>query len=155
MVSPELLRRYPFFAPFSEAELRGMALIADEVMLQADQVLFEENTPAIHLFLLLDGCIDLFTTTQEEFNPKTKKEFLFGEINPGEMFALSAVIEPYRLSSSARASRLSRVVRFEAEALRGLFAANTHMGYVGMEQVAKVLRDRLNSTRIQLAAAWS
>ena len=30
MISPELLRRFPFFAPFSEAQLIEIAMIAEE-----------------------------------------------------------------------------------------------------------------------------
>jgi len=155
MISPEILHRYPFFAPFDAAELHELALIADEVDVDAGQALFEEDQPADHLLLLINGGVDLFTTMQKENHPQGKKEFLLGEINPGEIFAISALFEPYRFSCSARTSRPSHFIQFDAPALRTLFAANCHLGYNGMAQIAKALRERLDNTRIQLAAAWT
>jgi CRP-like cAMP-binding protein len=155
MISPEILRRYPFFAPFNEAELRELALVAEETQADAEQVLFEEGQSADSLYLLIDGGVDLLTAAHEEYYPKQKKEFLLGEINPGEVFAISALLQPYRLTCSARTSRASRFIQFDALALRALFAANCHLGYNGMVQISKALQERLNNTRIQLAAAWT
>jgi hypothetical protein len=41
MISLELLRRYPFFAGLDEAELKAIAMIADEVRVPAKTILFE------------------------------------------------------------------------------------------------------------------
>lgn len=155
MISPELLRRYPFFGLLNENQLYAIAMISDEVAVEAGETLFEECKPAEALYLLVEGGVDLYYKSEEEYHPKTRKEFLVGEINPGEIFSLSAMIEPYVLSASARASKASNLIRIDAAELRKLCQEDPQMGYVVMQQIAKALMERLVYTRVQLAAAWA
>ena len=155
MISPEVLRRYPFFGPFSDEQLREIAMLGDEVSLEKDEELFEECAPADHLYLLLEGNIDLYYKSEEEYHPKDSKEFAVGEINAGEVFAISAVINPYVLNATAKAARDCKLVKIDGKALRELFEANPKMGYIAMHQVTKTVMERLAYTRVQLAAAWA
>lgn len=155
MISPELLRRYPFFGLLNEDQLYAIAMISDEVDIEAGAILFEECKPAEALYLLVEGGVDLYYKSEEEYHPKTRKEFLVGEINPGEIFSLSAMIEPYVLSASARASKASKLVKIDAVELRKLCQEDPQMGYAVMQQIAKALMERLAYTRVQLAAAWA
>jgi CRP-like cAMP-binding protein len=155
MVSPELLKRYPFFGPFNEEQLKSIALLADEISAEQGEVLFEECQKANTIYLLLEGSVDLYYKSEEEFHPKTKKEFSVGEINPGEILAVSALVEPYVLSATAKVAQPSRLIKFDAEALRELFTRDPYMGYTVMLQVAKAIMERLMYTRVQLAAAWA
>jgi CRP/FNR family cyclic AMP-dependent transcriptional regulator len=155
MISPELLRRFAFFGLIGEQDLYQIAMIAEEVTADTGTVLFEECQPAEALYLLLEGSIDLYQKSEEEYHPKGRKEFLVGEINPGEIFSISSLLEPYVLNASARASKPSGFLIFEAAALRRLGDQNPQLGYVLMRQVAKALMERLAYTRVQLAAAWA
>jgi CRP-like cAMP-binding protein len=155
MISPELLRRYAFFGQFSESELYAIAMISEEFTADAGTVIFEECQPADGLYLLIEGSIDLYYKSEEEYHPKTKKEFLVGEINPGEIFSISSMIEPYVLNASARASKPSRYIKIDAAALRQLCDENVKLGRIIMQQIAKALMERLAYTRVQLAAAWA
>jgi len=155
MVSPELLRRYPFFAPFSEDQLREFAMIAAEESAQVGDELFQECTPAQNLYLLLEGEVDLFYKSEEEYHPTSSKEFLVGEINTGEIFSISSVIPPYVLNATARLTKPSRYVVFNGESLRKMMENEPLLGYTLMLQVTKVIMERLAYTRVQLAAAWA
>jgi CRP-like cAMP-binding protein len=83
-----------------------------------------------------------------------RKGILVGEINPGEPFSISALIEPHTLSSTAYVSRTSRIIKIKAGALRTLFDKDRKMAYQITSQAAKAVIQRLYATRIQLAAAW-
>ena len=155
MISPELLRRFPFFGLYSEDQIKDIALISEEVSLPKDAVIFEECQPAVTLYLLLEGGVDLYFTSKEEYHPKSSKEFSAGEINPGELFAISALIEPYVLGASARISQPARLIQIDAVELRKLMDANPAFGYLTMKQMIKVLMERLATTRVQLGAAWA
>jgi len=155
MISPELLKRYPFFGPFSEIQLQNIAMISEELTAAKQSILFEEGKPADALYLLIDGSIDLYYRTQEEFRQKVVKEFLVGEINPGEVFGISVLIEPYIYSASAHVSQTCRYLQIEGEGLRDLLEKDTRMGCLLMKQINKLLLERLSYTRVQLAAAWS
>jgi CRP-like cAMP-binding protein len=153
MVSPELLRRYPFFANLNDAQLRAMAMIADELTFEAGSVVLIECEPADRLYLLLEGSIDLTYKSEETYHPKETKVFPVGEINPGEIFGVSALIEPYEYNATAVASTASRVVKFDGNALRALLDLDYSLGCPIMRRIAKAIMDRLISTRVQLAAA--
>jgi CRP-like cAMP-binding protein len=155
MISPEILRHYPLFHSFSDSQLRAIAMIADEVEIEAGTTLFKKGQPAEMLYILKEGCIDLYYMTGEKGNSNSQKGFPVGEINPGEMFSISALIEPHILSSTARASRQSVVIKIEAMALRTLFAKDKRLAYLLTYQAAKASIERLHNTQIQLAATWA
>ena len=108
MISPEILRRYPYFGILSSSQLYAIADIAEEVAFEKGQTIFEECQPANELYLLLNGGVDFFYKSEEEFHPKSSKEFSVGEVNPGEPFGLSALLEPYVLNLLLRLPRIAR-----------------------------------------------
>lgn len=77
------------------------------------------------------------------------------QVNIGEPFGISTLIEPYVLTSTARSSNTSRVLRFDGNALRELFAEDQELELLLLRQVAKTAVERLHATRTQLAAAWA
>jgi CRP/FNR family transcriptional regulator, cyclic AMP receptor protein len=155
MISPELLRRYPFFGKLSETQLKSVAMLAEEVSWEKGVTVLEECEPANYFFLLIEGDVDLYYRAVDKLNPKTRKDFHVGEINAGEIFAISAFIEPFVYSASVKTARQSRAIRFDAMALRKLFDQDANLSCLMMTQVAKAAMERLAYARIQLAAAWS
>lgn len=153
MVSPELLRRYPFFAFLNDAQLKAIAMISEEAFYDKGEIIFRENEPAEFFHLLLEGCVDLYFTVDTAYAPDLSREFLVGEINPGEPFGISALIEPYILTSTARAAAPSRVLKVQAAALRALCDQDRQVGYALIRHAAKVAVERLHFTRVQLVAA--
>jgi len=153
MISPEILRRYPFFNKLDEQQLRSLAMLADEVVLKKGDVLMEEGQPARKLCFLMKGCVDLYYVIEESYQPEQRKEVLVSEINPGEPFGISALIEPHVLTGSVRSCRDSHIITFNADALRELFRADPALENLMLHKVAQAALGRLNATRIQLAAA--
>ncbi|MCA9947922.1 MAG: cyclic nucleotide-binding domain-containing protein, partial [Anaerolineales bacterium] len=101
MVSPELLRRYPFFAFMTHQQRQEVAMIADEVEVPTNTILFAIEDKAEALYLLMKGSIDLHYVVMDENLPALRKDFMIGTINPGEVLSISAMIEPYVLTTTA------------------------------------------------------
>ena len=135
--------------------LTQIAMMSDEVEVEQGEVIFEECQPAETFFVLLDGSVDLYYKTEEEYPKKVTKVFDVGEINPGEILTFSALIEPYVLNASGKASKDSRLVRIDAIKLRALFEEEPRLGYMAMQQLTKAIMENLAYTRVQLAAAWA
>ena len=152
MISPELLRRYPFFSFLTDAQRKAVAMIAEGTACESGVVIFKEGDLADNLYLLLEGSVDLYFTPRAENGDLPHEEILVGEINPGEPFGISALIEPHLLNATARAAKPSQVLRLEGSALRALCEVDCALGYALMRQVAKAALERLHFTRIQLAA---
>jgi CRP-like cAMP-binding protein len=155
MISPEVLRRYPFFGSLSDAQIKALAMIAEEKSIAKGAVIFKEGAPAEAFYLLIDGGVSLYFEGNVEYQPKTRKDFLVGEINPGEVFAISALIAPYVYTTTVRADKNCQVVKFDATALNGLIEKDPKLNCTLMQNIANVAMERLAYTRVQLAAAWA
>jgi CRP/FNR family transcriptional regulator, cyclic AMP receptor protein len=151
MISPELLRRYPFFGTLNDAELKEIAMITDEGAIEQGVTLFKEGQTADTLYFLLEGSVDLYYIVEEQFHPETRKEFIIGEINPGEVFAISTLIEPYAYTSTARVDKPGRVLKIQAGKLRDLLEKDCSLGYKLMRQIAQAAINRLGTARVLLA----
>jgi CRP-like cAMP-binding protein len=154
MISPELLRRYPFFGFLDDTELKAVAMIGQDMYLEKDELLFETDTPATALYLVVDGCVDFLYVVTDRAEPKLHKEFYLGEHGPGEIIGISALIEPYVYSTTARVTSPGcDVVRIEGAGLRALCEVDNKLAYGLMRQTAKLAMERLHDTRTLLAAA--
>jgi CRP/FNR family cyclic AMP-dependent transcriptional regulator len=155
MISPELLRQYPFFRSLDESQLTQVAMLAEEEIYESGEIIFHEGESAAALYFLLDGYVDLYYTIGEGKGITPEKGIPVGEINPGEPFGISALIEPYLLTATARTNGMSRVIKLDATLLRSILGKDRRMAYLLTHQAAKAAIDRLHATRVQLAAAWA
>ncbi len=155
MISPEILRRYPFFGALSDTQIKAMAMVAEEDSITKGTLVCDEGQPSKSLCLLLDGAMSLYYKTEEEFHPETRKDFLVGEVDPGEVFAISALIEPYINTASVKAEKDCHIIKFDALELRKLIEKDPKLYCILMKEIAKSAMDRLAFARVQLAAAWA
>ena len=153
MISPELLRRYPFFAFMTHQQRQEMAMIADEEEIPVNKILFNIGEKATALFLLMKGSIDLHYVVLDENLPALRKDFLIGTINPGDLFGISAMIEPYMLTSTAVTTEPCSLLKIDAVALRNLCEQDHDLAYGLQKQLARTTMERLHATRVLLAAA--
>jgi CRP/FNR family transcriptional regulator len=154
MIHPELLSKYPLFSFFTPAQLKKIAKIAVEQPYGRGSILFRENERADAIYILLKGSVELLFVVEVEYHPELRKEFRFRVIYPGETFGISAFIEPYLLTSTARAVEPSLVIRIDAEPVLEMCQKDDKLAYSLIQQVARTAMDRLNATRLQLAAVW-
>jgi CRP/FNR family transcriptional regulator, cyclic AMP receptor protein len=150
MVSPELLRRYPFFALLEDEQLQAIAMISQERCYPKGALLVKENTNATCLSLLTEGDVDLIFSGGGE---GAITNALVGSIAPGEAYGVSSLIEPYRYTATARATMPVKVVEVDGVALRALVEKDRKLGYIMMRNVAIAVLERLRYTQVELAAA--
>jgi len=155
MISPETLRRYPFFSFMSPDQLRNVAMISDETNYSTGDILFNIGDQADVCFMLMEGAVDLHYIVVDELDPALRKEFVVGTINPGEVLGISAIVEPYEFTATAIAINDSRLLKTDAIALRELCQQDPTLNLGLQTMVAKATMERLHATRVQLAAATS
>jgi CRP-like cAMP-binding protein len=155
MISVELLRRYPFFGKLDYEQLKALAMIAEETELKDGEVVIEEGKTAEALYFLVEGSVALYHPVGSPHTSNGTAEVVVCEINPGEPFSISALIEPHVLTSTARSTGTSRVIRLKVEDLKSAFAQDARLECMMVRLVAEAAMGRLNSTRVQLAAAYA
>lgn len=148
MISPELLRRYPFFGGLSEEQLKRIAMISEEINLEKDEFLFKEGEAAEAIYVIVDGGVDVLINIDAEGAAQEE----LSSLSAGEVLAWSAIVPPHTLTASAVANTPTRVVAVNAEAMRNLFEQDCELGYRILSRLVVVLRERLASTRTQLAS---
>jgi CRP-like cAMP-binding protein len=151
MVTNTLLNLYSFFSFLKPDQLVQLAAISAEDIYESGDFIFHEGTPAKWLYILTKGSIDLLYLVDLHCYPPDTKELLFASIQPGEIFGISALIEPNIFTSTARASKQSKVIKIQSQGLLDLCTNDNKLAYGLYSQVAKAAIERLNKTRLQLA----
>jgi CRP-like cAMP-binding protein len=155
MISPEILRRYPFFSKLSDPDLKAIAMISEEETYKQGDVIYTSGKPNPSVLLLETGCIESFLVIEDPNQPASHNEYYLDDIDPGEVFGISAMVAGKLHTTTARASRAGKLVRIDAVKLERLCEADTALGYVLMKEMADTLLYRLQQDRIQLAACRS
>lgn len=163
MISPELLRRYPFFAGLSANQLTLLAQAADEKEVGAGEYLFHEGQPLEEMFLAVDGNVDIVLELPAQDVQHKVSEQLLGEmetndvvvttVGPGEIFAWSALLPPHKATASGKTTTLAHLVVFNGPILMQKFVEDPAFGFVMTQKVAGVMRERLQALRIESLAS--
>jgi CRP-like cAMP-binding protein len=145
MVSPELLRRYPFFASISDTSLKQVAMMAAEKRMPAGETMFYEHDPADHLYVIIQGEVNISYTLGNG------EQRVVDTLVDGDLLVWSALVEPYRTTGIGTTTKETRLIAIPAADLRKLCVADPELGARLMEQVVKLLAHRLVGARVQLA----
>ena len=145
MISPEVLRRFPCFAPVSEESLKAVAMMARPECLRAGRRLFGEGDPADTLGLIVDGEIDI------RYLLGSGESRVVDTLIAGDILGWSALVEPHKMTGIATTRKPTRLIRIQAKPLRELCERDPLLGYRLSTQVVRLLADRLEGTRAQLA----
>ncbi len=151
MVTSTLLRRYTLFSFLKQDQLRTLISISVEETYKSGIFLFREGDLAEWLYILAKGGVDLLFTIEIPSYPAQTRELYFGNIQPGEMFGISALIEPHIFMSSARTNKPSKVVKIHSRELLTLCNQDAKLGFALYNQIAKAVMARLSATRLKLA----
>ena len=127
--------------------MQKLASIADEQTVAAGQTIFAESDPAEYLYLIVGGEVNL---TCELGSGELR---VVDTLVNGELVGWAAFVEPYRCRTLATAVKDTHLVRLHAAKLRDFCNADHALGHQLLTQVAQMLSSRLNSARVQLAAA--
>ena len=103
----DLLRHVPLFAECSKAELRELALVADELDLSDGRVLVREGRPGREFFVLIDGNVRI-----------SKNGRKVNELGPGDWFGEIALLTNTPRTATVTATSPIRVLVITDRAFR-------------------------------------
>jgi CRP/FNR family transcriptional regulator, cyclic AMP receptor protein len=145
MISPEILRRYPYFAGIDDESLKQVAMIAEEKAIPANSVMFREGDAASYLSVILKGEVNI------QYVVGSADLRTVDTLVEGDLLMWSALVEPYKATALGTTTKDTQLARINAAKLRLLCEQQPILGYRLMTQVAKLLAHRLDSARVQLA----
>ncbi len=146
-VSSDVLAGCAHLSELSSDVLSKLAAIAEPFAIANGETLFSDMDPADRFFLLVRGEISICCEMGSgEMRP-------MDSVKAGELFAWSALVEPYRCTSNAIAKTDCELVVFDAAKLREMCHEDMDLGYLVLHKVIHLLAHRLKSVRGQLAAS--
>lgn len=146
MISPEVLRRYPYFAGVEAESLRQLAMITEEQHVRAGTELFREGDPAKYFSIILDGEVNI------QYLLGNGEQRTVDTLVAGDLLGWSALIEPYKYTAIGTTTKDTQLARIDGAKIRELCDKDPLLGYRLTIEVAKLLGHRLEGARIQLAA---
>jgi CRP-like cAMP-binding protein len=162
MISPELLRRYPFFGGLEYEHISRLSKTANELTAEADHIFFHEADRLTQIYLILEGAVAITIEVPErgiehkladQFSREIRsRDIVVSSLGPGEVFGWSGLVSPFKASANAKALTRARVIAFDAEKILQLFEEDTTFGYRMIQKIVQVVRDRLHSMRIESLA---
>lgn len=162
MISPELIRRYPFFSGFNYEQITTLAQAADEMTVETGYYFFHEGDKLKELFLVMEGEVDIAISVPDRNHRQGVAEQIMGNfitedvavsrVVPGELFAWSALIPPHVSTAGARAAAPTRVLAFDCRDLFRIIREDCSFGYLMQQKISDVVRQRLRDMHIQSLA---
>lgn len=159
MVSPELMRRYPFFGNLSRDQLDKLAQAGHELIVETGHYFFREGDELDQFYVVLEGEVGIIVDLTDNRVDQPLSGQLTGEIitreivtskaGPGEMFGWSALVPPHTATSGCKALSPVRVMGFDCNQLHQIFEEDCRFGYVMLMKATKIIRARLRSMRIE------
>ena len=136
--------KHPFLEGFSPEQAEALSLLATEVRFTPGESILRQREAADGFYLIEKGEVSL------EYELPNKETVLIQRIGPGELLGVSWLFEPFRWEFNGVA--ISPVIAkfFRAADVRKKCDQDPKLGYKLMEQVARILTERLQATRHRL-----
>jgi CRP-like cAMP-binding protein len=162
MISPELIRRYPFFAGLSMEHINILAKAGDEQIVEEGHYFFCEGEVQSTFYVAIEGAVGIVFEVPErgeepkisdQFARKIKtKDIVISTISPGDMFGWSGLVPPHKATASAKSLTPCRVIAFDTKELLKSFEKDSSFGYLMIQKAAQVISERLRDIRVESLA---
>ena len=162
MISPEVLRRYPFFAGLSHDQLVTMAMMAKEVDVDAGHRFFEEGDKLEAFYLVVEGDVGIvLQVTSDEVKQSVAQQLtgavqmsdvVISHVGPGEPFGWTAISEDSEATAAAVAMVPCKVVAFDTQQLLHAFDDDPTLGCAMLRHILRVARQRMHDLRVECLA---
>jgi len=143
MVSTDWLKKTELFRTLDESQLSALLSHSSVESFPEGKTIFRQGDEANHLYLLIEGRIDLSFKTGE------KIDFLTSKIEKeGAAFGVPSLIEPFRYNLTATCLNPSKVFVIDAGRFKLEMENDPKMGMEIMKKLVSIYFNRLNEVRL-------
>lgn len=168
MSNNSVLSIFPFFSGISRdrlAEIETFSIVQNH---EKGAVVFQRNETARNLYGLIKGDIDLSILFKEEIITKDikyeehistnvekfEKPIIIEKVKNHDIFGWSALVEPEKMTATARCASDCEIVLIPASALKQIFNNDSELGYLLCSRLNSIIAQRLNSISEKLVDTW-
>ncbi len=142
MVSADWLKKTELFGTLNDSQLNILLSYSSVESMPEGKIIFHQGDDANHLYLLIEGMVDLSVKTGE------KVDFLTSKIEKeGSAFGIPSLIEPFRYNVTATCLKPSKVLVIHAGHVKTEMERDPKMGMEIMKKLVTIYFNRLNEMR--------
>jgi CRP-like cAMP-binding protein len=142
MVTAQWLKKAELFGALDESQLNALLSQSNVESLPEGRTIFRQGEEAIHLYILIEGAVDLTVKAQEQI------DFMTSKIEKeGAVFGAAALMEPSRYNVTAICLKPSKVLVLDADHIKKTMQEDPKMGMEIMKKLASIYFNRLNDLR--------
>jgi CRP/FNR family transcriptional regulator, cyclic AMP receptor protein len=153
-----ILSQADIFEDLTKTQLELIASICNERHYQADDVLFEENTPGDEMYIIADGEIQILVDPSLIDENESGGAMVIATLRRGQSFGEVALVDEGLRSASARCSRQdTHLIVIPRDKLMLLCDTYPQLGYKLMRNLAADLAMKIRHTDLQVREqlTWS
>ena len=140
----DVLRASPFTAGLGGSERRRLASFAREVSAATDEVLIREGEPTPFLGIVTSGRVAL------RMRLPGRLPITVMTVEPGDIVGWSAVLAPYRATSTVVAVEPTELIALDGPPLRLALESDEDLAAALYPRILRSVARRLEGTRLQL-----
>jgi CRP-like cAMP-binding protein len=142
MVSAEWLKKAELFGVLNDSQLNMLLSESYVEDCPEGKIIFHEGEEALHLYVLIQGSVELMVKAEE------KIDFIASKVeNEGAVFGSPSLMEPFRYNVSAVCKKHSKVLVLNAPHIKKAMQEDPKMGMEIMKKLASIYFKRLNDAR--------
>jgi len=140
----ESLPFIPLFQDLEPAQLDLLKPLFEQFTCPANTVIFEQDSPAIYLYLLIKGEVEI------RFKPYDGPAITLTHLRDGDVFGWSAVVGSPRYTSSIISQSQVEAIRMQRNRLIKLFDDAPATGKIIMDRLARIVSPRWGNAHAQV-----
>ena len=146
MASIESLKRCEIFLGLNDDDLQKIVDLPSfqEKDYELQEVIFYAGQPAEHLYVLVDGKVDLVAEVSTK-SSKLLRPTLITIIGKGSVFGWPALVPPHVFSLTAIPKTPAQVLTIGGKDIRNLFELHPHIGYEVTQSLLQVIASRFRT----------
>jgi len=136
------LQNFRCFEDLSVEQRDAVAKLAEAECFYPEHILFNENAPGEYLYLLVEGEIEVLYAIGEEGPSRVD------QMSAGDIVGCSALVPPYKYTSTTRSLTKIDVLVIETKALRELMHEDCRLGFSIQQHIMRFLMDQIINFRL-------
>lgn len=132
------LKSAPIFAALEGEELAALADIALETAFAPGELIFEENQVAHHLYIVVQGKVEVFIHVQDHTRP-------LAHLGEKECFGEMAILDNQTRSASVRAEDATTVLKIDRDSFHELIMERPQIAFA----IFRILSGRLRLQNLE------
>jgi CRP/FNR family cyclic AMP-dependent transcriptional regulator len=148
MDSTKVIKKVEIFHGLSLTQLESLTHISEEKRYRRGETVFTEHSTGDEVYIIKKGKVCIELGLKGKPNTATIQR-----LSVGQIFGELALVDKRSRSATVVCENDCEIITIDRDKLDELFERDTHLGYIVMKNLAKLLAERLRRTDLMLVAS--